>query len=32
MKLALMDLTETALQAATMQLGGGEVLTVAGDG
>src|SRR6478609_8026078 len=31
MKLALMDLTEPALQAAAAQLGGGEVLTVAGD-
>jgi NAD(P)-dependent dehydrogenase (short-subunit alcohol dehydrogenase family) len=31
MKLALMDLSESALQAAVLQLGGGEVLTVAGD-
>lgn len=31
MKLALMDLAEPALQAAASQLGGGEVLTVAGD-
>ena len=31
MKLVLMDLTETAVQAAAAQLGGGEVLTVAGD-
>ena len=31
MKLALMDLTEPALQAAAAKLGAGEVLTVAGD-
>jgi NAD(P)-dependent dehydrogenase (short-subunit alcohol dehydrogenase family) len=31
MKLVLMDLTQTAVQAAAAQLGGGEVLTVAGD-
>jgi NAD(P)-dependent dehydrogenase (short-subunit alcohol dehydrogenase family) len=31
MKLALLDLTESALQSATAQLAGGEVLTVAGD-
>ncbi len=31
MKLALMDLTEPALQAAAAQLGSGEVLTVVGD-
>jgi NAD(P)-dependent dehydrogenase (short-subunit alcohol dehydrogenase family) len=31
MRLALMDLTESALQAAASQLGGGEVLTVTGD-
>jgi NAD(P)-dependent dehydrogenase (short-subunit alcohol dehydrogenase family) len=31
MKLALMDLTEPGLQAAAARLGGGEVLTVAGD-
>ncbi len=31
MKLALMDLTEPALQAAASKLGAGEVLTVTGD-
>lgn len=31
MKLALLDLTQTALQSAASQLAGGEVLTVAGD-
>ena len=31
MKLVLMDLTEPALQAAAVQLGDGEVITVAGD-
>jgi NAD(P)-dependent dehydrogenase (short-subunit alcohol dehydrogenase family) len=31
MKLALLDLTQTVLQAAASQLAGGEVLTVAGD-